>query len=67
MRTSYVPLMYCEKMAVTDMLFHQHAVTEFLVKEAEQHGMALHHIAQKEGHENSTLGGQSYGKRLLGW
>jgi transposase len=33
MRTSYVPVMHCEKMTVTDMLFRQRAVTEFLVKE----------------------------------
>jgi hypothetical protein len=33
MRTSYVPVMHCEKMPVTDMLFRQRAVIEFLVKE----------------------------------
>jgi hypothetical protein len=33
MRTSYVPLMQCEKMAVTDMSFHQCAVIELLLKE----------------------------------
>jgi hypothetical protein len=33
MRTSYVPVMHCEKMAVTDMSFRQCAVIEFLVKE----------------------------------
>jgi hypothetical protein len=33
MRTSYVTVMLCEKMAVTDMLFRQSAVIEFLVKE----------------------------------
>jgi hypothetical protein len=33
MRTSYVPAMHCEKMAVTDMLFRQRTVIEFLVKE----------------------------------
>jgi hypothetical protein len=32
MLTPYVPVMHCEKMAVTDM-FRQRAVTEFLVKE----------------------------------
>jgi hypothetical protein len=33
MRTSYVPVMHCEKMAVTDMSFRQCAVIEFPVKE----------------------------------
>jgi hypothetical protein len=32
MRTSYVPVMHCEKMAVSDILFRQRAVTEFFVK-----------------------------------
>jgi hypothetical protein len=31
--------MYCEKMAVTDMLFRQRAVTEFLVKEGNSAGV----------------------------
>jgi hypothetical protein len=33
MRTFYVPIMHCEKMAVTDMSFRQLTVIEFLVKE----------------------------------
>jgi transposase len=33
MRTSYVSVMHCEKMAVTYMSFRQRAVIEFLVKE----------------------------------
>jgi hypothetical protein len=33
MRTSYIPVMHCEKMAVTDMLFHQRAVIELHLKE----------------------------------
>jgi hypothetical protein len=33
MRTSYVPVMHCEKMAVTDMSFRQRAVIEFLAEE----------------------------------
>jgi hypothetical protein len=33
MCTSYVPVMHCEKMAVTDMSFRQCALIEFLVKE----------------------------------
>jgi transposase len=33
MRTSYVPIMHCEKMAVTEMSFRQCAVIEFLLKE----------------------------------
>jgi hypothetical protein len=32
MRTSYVSVMHCEKMAVTGMSFRQRAVIEFLVK-----------------------------------
>jgi hypothetical protein len=31
--TSYVPVMHCYKMAVTDMSFRQHAVFAFVVKE----------------------------------
>jgi hypothetical protein len=33
MRTSYVPVMHCEKMAVTDMSFRQPSGIEFLLKE----------------------------------
>jgi hypothetical protein len=33
MRTSYVPVMNFEKMAVTGTSFHQRAAIEFLVKE----------------------------------
>jgi transposase len=33
MRTSYVPVMHCEQMAITDLWFRQRAFTEFLVKE----------------------------------
>jgi hypothetical protein len=33
MRTSYVPVMHCEKMAVIGMSFRQCAVIEFLMKE----------------------------------
>jgi hypothetical protein len=32
MRISYIPVMHCEKMAIT-MPFHRSAVIEFLVKE----------------------------------
>jgi hypothetical protein len=32
-RTSYVPVMHCEKMAVTDMSFRERDIIEFLVKE----------------------------------
>jgi hypothetical protein len=38
MHTSFVPVMHCEKMAVTDM-FHQRAVTEFLVKDGNLAGL----------------------------
>jgi hypothetical protein len=37
MRTSYVPVMDCEKMVVTDM-FRQRAVIEFLAKEGNSAG-----------------------------
>jgi hypothetical protein len=54
MRTSYVPIMLCKKMAVTDM-FRQRSLTECLVKEevisrgqTTRHEMASHHIAQKK-------------------
>jgi hypothetical protein len=33
MRTSFIPIMHCQKMAVTDMSFRHCAVIEFLVKE----------------------------------
>jgi hypothetical protein len=33
MRTSCLPVMHCEKIAVTDMSFRQRAVIEFLMKE----------------------------------
>jgi len=74
MSTSYVHVMHCEKMAVTDMSFRQCAVTEFPVKEGNSagviyerlHEMASHHITQKEEAENSTLSQQSYGNCLLG-
>jgi transposase len=33
MRASYVPVMHCEKMAVTDMSFRQRDAIEFLLKE----------------------------------
>jgi hypothetical protein len=35
MHTSYVPVMHCEKMAVTDMWFRQRAVIEFEGNSAE--------------------------------
>jgi hypothetical protein len=38
MRTSYVSVMHCEKMAVTDMPFRQRVVIEFLVKEGNSAG-----------------------------
>jgi len=38
MRISYVAVMHCEKMALTDM-FRQRAVTEFLVKEGNSAGV----------------------------
>jgi hypothetical protein len=31
MYTSYIPIMHCKKMAVSDMSLHQCAVIEFLV------------------------------------
>jgi hypothetical protein len=39
MRSSYVPAMHCEKMAVADMSFRQRAVIEFLVKEGNSAGV----------------------------
>jgi hypothetical protein len=38
-RTSYVPVMHCEKMAVTDISFRQRAVMEFHLKEANSAGV----------------------------
>jgi hypothetical protein len=39
MRTSYVPVMHGEKMAVTGMSFRQYAVIEFLVREGNSAGV----------------------------
>jgi len=39
MRTSYVPVTHCEKMAVTNMSFCQRAVIEFPVKEGNSAGV----------------------------
>jgi hypothetical protein len=39
MRTSYVLVVHCEKMAVTDVSFRQRAVIEFLVKEENSVGV----------------------------
>jgi hypothetical protein len=39
MRTSYVPVMHCEKMDVTDMPFRKRSVTEFLVKKGNLAGV----------------------------
>jgi hypothetical protein len=39
MRTSYVTVMHCEKIAVTDMSFHQRAVSEFLLQEGNSAGV----------------------------
>jgi hypothetical protein len=38
MRTPYIPVMHCEKMAVTAMTFRQRVVIEFLVKEVSSAG-----------------------------
>jgi hypothetical protein len=39
MRTFYVPIIHCDKMAVIDMSFHQRDVIEFLVKEGNSVGI----------------------------
>jgi hypothetical protein len=39
MHNSYIPIMHCKKMVVTDMLFHQCAVIEFLMKEVNSAGV----------------------------
>jgi len=38
-RTSDIPLMHCEKMAVSDVSLRQRAVIEFLVKEGNSAGV----------------------------
>jgi hypothetical protein len=38
MRTSYLPVIHCEKMAVTDM-FHQGPVIEFILKKGNSAGV----------------------------
>jgi transposase len=49
MRTSYVLVMHCEKMAVTDMSFRQHAVIEFLVKEGNSAGVICERLRDVYG------------------
>jgi hypothetical protein len=39
MRTSYVPVIRCKKMSITDMSFRQPAVIEFRVKEGNLAGV----------------------------
>jgi len=39
MHSSYVSIMHCEKMVVTDVSFHECAVIEFLVKEGNSAGV----------------------------
>jgi hypothetical protein len=39
MRTSYVPVMHCEKMAVSDVSYRQRDVIEFPVKEGNSEGV----------------------------
>jgi transposase len=39
MRSSYIHVTHCEKIAVTSMSFRQYAVTEFLVKEGNSAGV----------------------------
>jgi hypothetical protein len=44
MRTSYVPVMPCEKMAVTATLFRQRTVIEFSVKEGNSAGVVYERL-----------------------
>jgi len=44
MHTSYVPVTHHEKMAITNMLFCQCAVTEFLVKEGKSVGVIYENL-----------------------
>jgi chorismate mutase len=46
MRTSYVPVMHCEKMSVTDMSLRQRAVIEFLVKEGNSAGVIYERLPE---------------------
>jgi hypothetical protein len=80
MRTFYIPVMLCEKMAFTDLSFRQHAVIEFLVKERNSAGVIherpsetkkqsveWHHITSPKKEEtcNRTVCLKIYGKCLL--
>jgi transposase len=49
MSTPYVPVMHCEKMAVTVMSFRQCTVTEFLVKEANSTGVIYERLRDVYG------------------
>jgi len=54
--------MHHEKMAATDISFRRCAIIEFLVRKGNseevitKHGMALHHIAQKEAERVTSAG-----------
>jgi hypothetical protein len=49
MRTSYVPVMHCEKMAVTNMSFRQRAVVKFLVKEGNSAAVSYERLSGMYG------------------
>jgi hypothetical protein len=45
-RTSYTPVMHCEKIAFTDMSLRQCAVTEFLVNEVNSAGVMSERLSE---------------------
>jgi hypothetical protein len=62
MRTSYIPFMHCEKMAVTDMSFGQRAAIEFLMKEGNSVGFIYEQL--RAVYEDVCMGVSSVRRRV---
>jgi hypothetical protein len=57
MHISYIPIMHCEKMAVTTMSFHQCASIEFPVKEGTYAGVIYKQL--HDVYEDACMGASS--------
>jgi transposase len=62
LRTSYILVLHCEKIAVTDMSFRQHPVNEFLVKEGNSAGAIYERLRDVYG--DVCMGASSVRRRL---
>jgi hypothetical protein len=49
MRTSNIPVMHCENMAITDMSFRQGAAVHFLMKERNSAGVVYERLRDVSG------------------